>query len=383
MAWSRWPTPTARGAVSLAAAVGCAVSAFWWGVPVLLSVTGLLVTVVVLAHVAVAVSHPRWEVRRSVVPHVAEPGEPVDIRFSLMSTRRSALDVAEWWEDASGGGHSGSFVARGAGTSAPHGHYEVRLSQRGPHLLGPTSVRVTDPFALATRWTQLEGENTVIVLPHRYPLDGRVEALTGAQDREDSALRLRPSGTGDADVLARPYRTGDAVKRLHWKATAHRGTLMVRHDQQQSQRQVHVVVDLRGDSARDLDWRVSAAASVLQHLHHDDIDLHLSAGWYEQPVGRDDALRPALVDLALAEPQPHGPSLDPHAPMIVVAGRIDASVAGEWLTTRRRPAYAMLHDASDAEALTLLREDAWRVVTYRDRDDVGRAWNRLGEGPGR
>ena len=383
MAWSRWPTPTARGVVSLAAAVGSAVSALWWGVPVLLSVAGLLVAVVILAHVAVAVADPRWEVRRTVVPHVAEPGEPVDVRFRLMSTRRSALDVAEWWEDASGGGHSGSFVSRDADSGAPHGHYEVRLSRRGRHRLGPTSVRVTDPFALATRWTQLEGENTVIVLPHRYALDGRVDALTGAQDREDSALRLRPSGTGDADVLARPYRTGDAVKRLHWKATAHRGTLMVRHDQQQSQRQVHVVVDLHGDAEQDLDWRVAAAASILQHLHHDDIDLHLSVGGGDVSVGRDDTLRPALVELALAEPQPHGPSLDAHAPTILVAGRVGASVAREWLTARRRPAYAMLHEGSDEEALMLLREDSWRVVTYRDRDDIGRVWSRLDEGPGR
>ncbi|OUZ07248.1 hypothetical protein BHE97_17235 [Aeromicrobium sp. PE09-221] len=365
--------------VSLAAAVGSAVSAFWWGVPVLLSVSGLLVTIVVLAHIAVAVSHPRWEVRRSAVPHVAEPGEPVDVRFRLMSTRRSALDVVEWWEDASGGGHSGSFVDRGAGASAPHGRYQVRLSRRGRHGLGPTSIRVTDPFALATRWTQLEGENTVIVLPHRYELEGRIDALIGAQDREDSALRLRPSGSGDADVLARPYRTGDAVKRLHWKATAHRGTLMVRHDQQQSQRQVHVVVDPRGDSAGDLDWRISAAASILQHLHHDDIDLQLSVGRNEHAVRRDDTPRPALVELALAEPYPHGPSIDPHAPMVLLGGRVDVPVAREWLAARRRPAYAMLHDASDAEALALLREDSWRVVTYRDRDDVGGVWSRLDE----
>ncbi len=379
MAWSRWPTPTPRALVSLGAAAGSTVSAFWWGVPVLLSGAGLLVTVVIVAHLVVALSHPRWEVRRTVTPHVAEPGEPVSVRFQLVSTRRSALDVVEWWEDASGGGHSGAFEAAANGAT-PQSRYEVRLSQRGRHRLGPASVRVSDPFGLATRWTQLEGENTIIVLPHRYALEGGADALAGMQDREDTALRVRPSGTGDADVLARPYRTGDAVKRLHWKATAHRGTLMVRHDQQQAQRQLQLVVDVRGDTVRELDWRIDAAASIAEHLHEDGIDLRISIGADELLVGRDDSLRSVLIDLALVEPR-EGPSfMDEHAPALVIAGRIDQAMAVQWLDARRRPALALVHRSSEEQAMALLRRDDWAVETYGERDEVRAVWDRLNRG---
>lgn len=370
--------PTRRGVGLLIAAVLAVVLAHHWSVPVLLRVAGVLVGAVVLALVAVAFGRAGWAVRREVEPKVVEPGELITVRMRLSRERRSALDVAEWWEDASGGGHSGVVLAPGRGR-LPSAHYEVRLSQRGRHQIGPTSVRVTDPFGLATRWIELRGDSNVIVLPRQVGLSPESSVLEALSERQEASDRAAASrGLGEADVVARPYRFGDAVKRLHWKATAHRGELMVREDEQRTRRRVSLVVDTRGSDDRELDWRLSAAASVLGRLHRDRSEIRVVAGEFATEVASDGSPREAMVGLALASPGATPAVLDePGADLVVFAGRVDLDTAQEWTQPPgRRAGIAFVHAASDPTALDVLGREGWTCLQYRDRDDLAVLWER-------
>ncbi|RLV56625.1 DUF58 domain-containing protein [Aeromicrobium phragmitis] len=326
---------------------------------------------------AVAFGRPAWSVQRDVEPRVADPGEPIAVHMQLTRQGHSALDVVEWWEDASGGGHSGVLLDEGRGR-APAARYELRLSQRGRHGIGPTSVRVSDPFGLATRWVELPGESSVVVLPRRVPLsaDSALMDVLGGRDQ----LVERPTssrGLGEPDVLARPYRFGDPVKRLHWKATAHRGSLMVRQEEQQSRRRVVLVVETRSDDERELDWRASAAASVLERLHRDGSDVQVVVGESSVDVAPDTSPHEALISLALAEPSAAAARWgDPGADRLVFAGRVDVAAARAWLAQPdRAPVAVFVHASSDDEALGALRREGWTCLTYRDRDDVAELWS--------
>lgn len=377
VSWSRWPTPTRRGVAFLVAAVLAVVCAYAWSVPVLVQVAGVLVGILVLALIAVAFGRPAWSAEREVDPRVADPGEPIGVHVRLTREGHSALDVVEWWEDASGGGHSGVLLDEGRGR-APGARYEVRLSQRGRHRIGPTSVRVSDPFGLASRWVELPGESSVVVLPRRVPLSSD-SALMQVLGGRDHLVEHRASarGLGEPDVLARPYRFGDPVKLLHWKATAHRGSLMVRQEEQQTRRRVVLVVDTRGDGERDLDWRVGAAASVLERLHRDDADVQVVVDEATVDVASDVAPLEALIALALAGPGTTAARWGAlGADRLVFAGRIDADTARHWLSQPdHAPVAVFVHASSAAEALDLLRREGWLCVPYRDRDNVARLWS--------
>ena len=100
-----------------------------------------------------------------------------------------------------------------------------------------------------------------------------------AGHRADNLLAHMTVGVGDDDVIARVYLPGDAMKRLHWKATAHRGELMVRQEEQQINPRAGVFLDCEPrtqGTARDskrlweysptFEWGIVAAASIVHHL---------------------------------------------------------------------------------------------------------------------
>lgn len=103
--------------------------------------------------------------------------------------------------------------------------YPVRAAQRGWYQLGPLQVRLGDVLGLGQHNLTLPAAN-VTVLPRVLPLAALpLPALlpfgplsTSRRRGEDPA---RPAGV-------RPYQGSDGVRRIDWKATAHRNDLMVR-----------------------------------------------------------------------------------------------------------------------------------------------------------
>lgn len=334
------------------------------GVPVLLSGAVLLVAMVVLATAVVIWTRPGWVVDYTVTPAITEPGDPVDVTVELQRTRLSVLDVLDWSDD-----RERAAGARGARRLS----YQLRLAERGRHPIGAVRVRVADPFGLVSRWTALPGGSSVIVLPQRVVLHGDPPRVAGRAHDDHAAQRTRTEGSGEPDVLTRPYRPGDAVKRVHWKATAHRGALMVRQEETPARRRWRLVVDTAAADDRELDWRICAAASALQHLDDDGVDVQLQLA--DQRFDRGQQSQEALVALALAEPRSHTPPpVDGGDPLLVFAGRLDDDQVRRWLLDRSQPAVVFAHALSAAASLDRLRAAGWTVCAYGDHDDVAQVW---------
>jgi uncharacterized protein (DUF58 family) len=195
---------------------------------------------------------------------------------------------------------------------------------------------------------------------------------------------------GDDDLLPREHRPGDDMRRIHWRATARQGEIMVRREEQAWHSSVTVILDDRDrahhgtGSASTFEWAVSAAASIAMH--------YLRHGWRLTVItttGRVLAEAPAatsadldLVLQAFAEVRMSdgamagslGIDADAVTAVVAVMGR----VSDDSVRTLARPiagfAGCLLLDPGPED---LLRAQGWRVSPWSRATPVEEAWARI------
>ncbi len=102
-------------------------------------------------------------------------------------------------------------------------HYRVRCVARGVHRLGPVELEAGDPFGIAGVARKLEARQEFTVLPRVLDVPG-FDLLVGRPLVDETAVR---SLAVDPTALrgTRPYRPGDSVRAMNWRATARSGVL--------------------------------------------------------------------------------------------------------------------------------------------------------------
>jgi uncharacterized protein (DUF58 family) len=175
---------------------------------------------------------------------------------------------------------------------------DARAARWGGHLAGGARVRATD--ALGAVWFSGAAEAGAAV--HVLPGVERLRALVEPA-RTQAAVGPRRSGArGEGLELAevRPYVPGDQVRRLHWRATARRGTPQVaeRHPERSSDVVLFLdtYADLPGGREATLTLAVRAAAVLADgHLHaRDRVGVVAFGGvlrWLAPAAGVKHALR--------------------------------------------------------------------------------------------
>jgi uncharacterized protein (DUF58 family) len=390
---------TRRGIGFAVAAVATFVAAPLLSLPALLYVTGLLAAMIVLSAGFVLVGHSRVRVERSFAPRVVALGAPS--RVTVRLTNQSTLPCLEAdWDDhlphgvtgASGGTLPALGGSRGADSSATVS-YDVHGMRRGQHLVGPLHVEVHDPFGLISRRHSFGGVDALMVLPARVDLP----PITPRGASDDGATRPAPqsAGVGDDDIIARAYLPGDALKRIHWKATAHRAELMVRQEEQQVTPRAAVIVDAEPRSqgtALDrkdeweyspaLEWSVVAAASITAHLARAGyvVALQSNGTQVDRVVAEGhDTLEDAMVDLALLQPEPvdRPGRHEAEGAAFVVLGRLTVERARQWVAalSTSRTILALVARGTPSQALDVLDGARWNVVTWSPQDDLADAWS--------
>jgi uncharacterized protein (DUF58 family) len=113
---------------------------------------------------------------------------------------------------------------------APHAtrtrHPSHLCRRRGLYTLGPTRLRTGDPFGIYTLTLYDQHSSTILVTPPLLPLTQLRIApggWAGDQRRRRGALERNISDAG-----IRNYVPGDSLRRIHWHASAHYDTLIVR-----------------------------------------------------------------------------------------------------------------------------------------------------------
>ena len=267
-------------------------------------------------------------------------------------------------------------------------HYPIEGRQRGRARVGPLTVVVTDPFGTASLTRAFEATTPVLVTPQVVPLGNGGGSLS-AGGRGETMLRSI-AARGNDDLLPREHRPGDDMRRIHWRATARHGDLMVRREEQSWHSTITVLLDDRAHAhegagaGSTFEWAVSAAASVAVHFQ--------GLGWRvtvlsttgrvlaETSLGGSgdlDALLEGFAEARLVDgPMALGLGLDTDASTAVVAvlGRITDDATSALARPVAGFAGCLLRDPGP---VGFLQSHGWRVATWTRSTRVDDAWREL------
>jgi len=136
--------------------------------------------------------------------------------------------------------------------------------RRGVLDAAVVEVASSAPFGLLwwARDVELELPRHVHVAPRSGDPD---RPLTSASDAHGEAPQRVPSGIGEPRGV-RPYAPGDPRRSVHWPATAHAGTLMVRESERQTDEPIVVELVLPVDPEAAEVEAERMMAAVADHL---------------------------------------------------------------------------------------------------------------------
>lgn len=263
---------TRRGFAFLVTGGGLSLAAVLIGQRDLLRV-GLLLLVLPLVSLGVALrSRVRLAASRSIEPPRVPVGATAAVRLELANLARIPTGVllVEDTLPYSLGSRPRFVLDHVWSKFRRDVTYGVYPSVRGRYSIGPLTVRVTDPFGMVELRRAFSDTGTLIVTPtvHALPAVRLVGEWSGSGESRPRAV----TSAGEEDATVRVYRDGDDMRRVHWRATAHHGELMVRREEQPWQSRATLLLDTRtaghaGEGAdSSLEWGVTAAASIGVHL---------------------------------------------------------------------------------------------------------------------
>ncbi|KZC95986.1 DUF58 domain-containing protein [Clavibacter sp. Sh2126] len=415
------PHPTLRGIALLAAGVAAFAGAFLAGRREFVFIGAAVLALPLLAAAWLVVARIRLHVERSFSSDVVESGTATTVTVSVSSTGPFAtppaqvLDVVPGVEGATPPAALPSLrgLARGSRRAAvrPVLRYDLTPERRGVHEVGPLAVEENDPFRLMLLRHVAGGTSRLVVTPRIADLEAEPSGQVSSEG-ESERVQRRADG-GEDDLGTREYRAGDPLRRVHWRATARHGELMVRQEEQRSSPRSLVLLDTRAsafpryaddddEGDRAFERAVSFAASVAVHLQRGGYAVQLleTAGASDAPApgrGAEPASEADLL-LRLAEVRPTDPDPDRDAvqellsdlrrsrravPLHAVLGHLDEAEARRLagLGSTCRPAVAFLahpgrvDGRDDREALRILRESGWTTVVLGEGIRPADAWH--------
>ncbi|WP_104525735.1 DUF58 domain-containing protein [Blastococcus atacamensis] len=276
---------TSRGRCLISGGLALAAAGAFLGERSLVQLAVFVLALPLLAALSVARSRFRVTTRRATSPARVPRGTPAEVLVELGSTdtRRGGLWLLTEHLPAALGPsprYTVSGLPAGATTLL---RYSVAGRVRGRYELGPLQLRVVDPFGLVERSASGTGTAPLVVVPRVRPLG---PGGTGVeQGRGGEGTHRSIAAHGDDDVSVREYRRGDDLRKVHWRATARTGELMVRMEERpwhpqgtlllDTRARAHLVATSRPDTVAvpgpsgddcppgdSLEWLVEAAASI-------------------------------------------------------------------------------------------------------------------------
>jgi uncharacterized protein (DUF58 family) len=397
----------------------------------------------VISALTVARERFRLASRRTLTPARLPRGGSADVLLEVSNadTRPGGLWVLTEQVPADLGPSPRFVIDRLPGGGTATLGYRVHGERRGRHPLGPLRLRLVDPFGLVERSAVGSDTATLLVVPRVRALGS--EGPAGGQGGGGEGSRRTIAVHGEDDVSTREYRHGDDLRKVHWRATARTGELMVRLEERPWRAQATLLLDTRarahllaprhaprprigprGDDCPppdSLEWLIEAAASIGVTLAQRGAVLRAvtDAGELVPTTGRGRLSTEDLLDRLACV----GPSRVPglragveqvcraagDGPVIVLLGAVGPDDVAELIRGRSGPTSnaAILLDieswaasglsrsrrgataAADGvlakqreDAATLLRSAGWRVAVARADRSVAEVWSTLGGAAG-
>jgi len=223
----------------------------------------------------IAWAWPLLAIRGVRVSRRVDPGTPTvgDVYEETFEVERKGVVPAPWVEvkDLS------QIPDYQPGRVISLGHDVVRWKARGVYrrrgwmALGPTSLRVREPFGLFDREMKLTQRTSILVYPRVRPIPDLVTPSSQQVGTTQAfgAWSDYPPETGGV----RDYVTGDSFGRIHWPLSVKHQRLMSKTFEQPLTTDLWILLDLdrevhygEGEEST-LEYAVSLAASMASQVH--------------------------------------------------------------------------------------------------------------------
>lgn len=396
-------TLTLRGTIMLTVAIVALAVAYLADLPELLMVACFCGIPPVMALILVATLRPRLTVTRFVTPTTLTAGMSGSSILQVRNVARARTLPARWsdlqpWEPRTTPAQELPEVASGhTGTL----RYTFVPPVRGIRELGPLLTEVMDPFRLARAQFAVGERGRIVVAPRSVSLPPG--SLVVASDSGSARLFNHRALAGEHDVMTRDYRRGDALRRVHWKASAHHGELMVREDEKQSHSEAVILLDTRRHSYRDtarvltpdrpesehFEWALSMAASLRDHWVRAGLKVRVVETAVPQLAGaaHPDDFVESLARIRLSYQEPSvlrltGDQQTPHGTILAILDDPDGETVSALIDQRSSftTAVALLLDPPKPILAEQLVHAGWNVYAVANGDTVAAVWQRLGTG---
>lgn len=141
---------------------------------------------------------------------------------------------------------------------------ETRAIRRGKFRLGPSAISGGDPFGIFQSRRVLPIFHQLTVFPAQVDVSA-IRLPTARLDGGRNAPRVAMASSSSIHGI-REYTPGDPMNRIAWRATAHRGSLMVKEFEPDPTADLWILFDLNDDGQFDLHHRESIPGAY-QHLN--------------------------------------------------------------------------------------------------------------------
>ncbi len=294
---------TTRGTSFLAAGAATVLAGLLLGARALLSVGFVLILVPLLARLAAGRARYRLSCTRTISPAQVPAGHTATVTLRLENASRlpTGLMLAQDTVPYALGSRPRyvlDSIERGGSRELT---YPLRSDVRGKFQLGPLEIRVADTFGVVEVPRSFSSRTTLVVTPKIVPLSRTAASATWAGDGD--GMSRTAAAAGEDDVIPRSYRSGDELRRVHWRSTARYGELMVRREEQRWRNRALLFLDTRRIShagsgmSSSFEFAVSAVASIGVHVASDGLDGQLitDSGALESGGIFEDVLLDALA----------------------------------------------------------------------------------------
>lgn len=429
-----WPRLSRRGWAFFVIGVALVAGALLFSRREFLFISFVLLSVPIVALCYVVMRGARVHVTRLFAPGIVSAGGEAVVSLTVRNIGRRASFGARWRDQAAAGiqvPHDALLPSLGrhrpgasGGDDTARLEYTLRPRRRGVYDIGPLVLGMVDPFGLAYAERPVGEPHDLVVTPRVSVLPDQGRALSSGT----GALHelLRHTNPNSDELIAREYRPGDALRRVHWAATAKRDELMVRQEEQRSNPEARIILDttLSGASAAELtavrqrrgrldtavELALEAVASIAMHLLAAGFRLDLvetgpsqlgpglSSGeqgrgglrgdapsTFRAPGG-DRALLEGLANLQLPAPMIRATEEESagsvlrnssaHLPTFAVLIDIDEQEAAELAALRPfcGPAVAFLLGTVTRDADERLTAAGWHCIELRNPEQLPDAW---------
>jgi hypothetical protein len=271
---------------------------FRWLVLLLLGVAFLLRVdfIFYILYVAVGVfAWSRWRANRALQHLQASReyrkraflGEEVAVKLTLTNKSRLAIPWVEFHESVPPELRLESSVHQVTnlrGRQSVSFSYHVKGLQRGYYRLGPLRLTSGDLFGLSKPRAGVLRPDFLTVYPRIIPLaqlglPSRLPFGTVASRQRLFEDPARPMGT-------REFRSGDSLRQMNWKASAHTQKLLVRTFEPAISLETAILLDMnaaayeRRNRYDSIEWAIVTASSLATHL----INVRQAVGLYTNGI---------------------------------------------------------------------------------------------------